>query len=66
MTELSCDWLASALKSNPSPLRELELGQNHLKDEGLKLLSEFLANPNCELESLRSVPSLHYTGCSYS
>lgn len=57
MTKISCDLLASALNCNPSHLRKLELSQNHLKNEGVKLLSEFVANPNCELESLRSLQS---------
>ncbi|XP_075886786.1 ribonuclease inhibitor-like [Nelusetta ayraudi] len=39
LTKLSCDWLLSALKSNPSHLRELNLSWNHLKDSSVKELS---------------------------
>ncbi|XP_051742170.1 NACHT, LRR and PYD domains-containing protein 12-like isoform X3 [Ctenopharyngodon idella] len=42
VTEEGCAALASALSSNPSHLRELDLSYNHLRDSGLKLLSEAL------------------------
>uniref|UniRef100_H2SG16 NACHT domain-containing protein n=1 Tax=Takifugu rubripes TaxID=31033 RepID=H2SG16_TAKRU len=54
LSEISCDSLASALKSNPSHLRVLELRDNKLQDPGLKLLSDLVKSPTCKLETLRS------------
>uniref|UniRef100_A0A8C7S9S3 B30.2/SPRY domain-containing protein n=1 Tax=Oncorhynchus mykiss TaxID=8022 RepID=A0A8C7S9S3_ONCMY len=53
VTEEGCASLVSALKSNPSHLREMDLSNNDLKDSGVKLLSAGLGNPHCKLETLR-------------
>uniref|UniRef100_A0A9J7YKQ5 NACHT, LRR and PYD domains-containing protein 12-like n=1 Tax=Cyprinus carpio carpio TaxID=630221 RepID=A0A9J7YKQ5_CYPCA len=42
VTEEGCAALASALSSNPTHLRELDLSYNHPGDSGVKLLSETL------------------------
>uniref|UniRef100_W5KLK6 Uncharacterized protein n=1 Tax=Astyanax mexicanus TaxID=7994 RepID=W5KLK6_ASTMX len=53
ITEEGCAALASALKSNPSHLRKLDLTANKIGDSGVKLLSTVLMNPLCKLEKLR-------------
>uniref|UniRef100_A0A671WQZ0 NACHT domain-containing protein n=1 Tax=Sparus aurata TaxID=8175 RepID=A0A671WQZ0_SPAAU len=53
ISELHCEVVASALKSNPSHLRELHLNNNSLQDSGVKLLCSGLKSPNCKLETLR-------------
>ncbi|XP_049428044.1 NACHT, LRR and PYD domains-containing protein 12-like isoform X8 [Epinephelus fuscoguttatus] len=51
-TESSCEYLASALKSNPSHLRVLELGWSHPGERGLKLLTDLQKNKSNRLETL--------------
>ncbi|XP_067260695.1 ribonuclease inhibitor-like isoform X6 [Chanodichthys erythropterus] len=51
ITAEGCDALTSALRSN-SHLRELDLSENKIGDEGLMLLSDRLKDPHCKLEKL--------------
>uniref|UniRef100_A0A665TCI9 NACHT domain-containing protein n=1 Tax=Echeneis naucrates TaxID=173247 RepID=A0A665TCI9_ECHNA len=60
LTKTECNVVASALKSNPSHLRDLDLSQNHIEDSGLKLVCAGLESPNCGLETLR------FENCSLS
>ncbi|XP_053730485.1 NACHT, LRR and PYD domains-containing protein 3-like isoform X1 [Synchiropus splendidus] len=53
ISERGCASLASALTSNPSHLRELNLCHNHPEGPGLELLSAGLESPNWRLETLR-------------
>uniref|UniRef100_A0A3Q2Q8K5 NLR family CARD domain-containing protein 3 n=1 Tax=Fundulus heteroclitus TaxID=8078 RepID=A0A3Q2Q8K5_FUNHE len=50
-----CEVIASALKSNPSHLMDLDLSWNKIGDSGVKHLCAGLENPNCRLEILRLV-----------
>ncbi|KAL0165609.1 hypothetical protein M9458_037453, partial [Cirrhinus mrigala] len=50
--EEGCSALASALRSNPSHLRELELNDNCPGQAGMKLLSDLLQDPHCQLKKL--------------
>ncbi|XP_039540927.1 NACHT, LRR and PYD domains-containing protein 3-like isoform X8 [Pimephales promelas] len=58
ITEKQSLILTSALKSNPSHLRDLSLSENKLGDSGVKNLSDLLMNPQCKLEKL------HLDSCS--
>ncbi|KAI2652425.1 NLR family CARD domain-containing protein 3 [Labeo rohita] len=51
VTDEGCAALASALRSNPSHLTQLDLSVNKLGDS-VKLLSDVLQNPHCKLQKL--------------
>ncbi|XP_049328847.1 NACHT, LRR and PYD domains-containing protein 12-like isoform X11 [Astyanax mexicanus] len=53
ITEKGCAALFSALKSNPSHMKELNLNYSKPGDSGVKLLSEILMNPLCKLNKLQ-------------
>ncbi|XP_056116196.1 NLR family CARD domain-containing protein 3-like isoform X7 [Rhinichthys klamathensis goyatoka] len=52
ITDEGCAALASALRSNPSHLRELGLTGNNLRDSDVKLLSDLRKDPHYKLEML--------------
>ncbi|XP_030641398.1 protein NLRC3-like [Chanos chanos] len=52
VTEEGCSSLASALSSNPSHLRELDLSYNQPGVSGIKLLSDRKKDPHCQLDTL--------------
>ncbi|XP_055363920.1 NACHT, LRR and PYD domains-containing protein 12-like [Betta splendens] len=56
LSEEACVSLASALSSNPSHLRELDLSYNHPGDSGVELLSAGVKDPHWRLETLRVEP----------
>lgn len=53
ITNDGCTSLASALSSNPSHLRELNLSYNHPGDSGKEELSAGLNDPRWKLDTLR-------------
>ncbi|XP_051993606.1 NLR family CARD domain-containing protein 3-like [Xyrauchen texanus] len=71
VTEVGCCYMASALRSNPSHLIELDLSYNHSGESGVKLLTERLNDTNCKLnklnvdhnELIRIAPGLQKYAC---
>ncbi|KAM4592116.1 protein NLRC3-like isoform 1-T1 [Odontesthes bonariensis] len=53
LSETDYEVVASALKSNPSHLKQLDLGRSRLSDPVVEHLSAALESPNCRLEALR-------------
>ncbi|XP_026109354.1 ribonuclease inhibitor-like, partial [Carassius auratus] len=52
ITEKQCLILISALKLNPSYLRELDISENELKNTGVSNLCDVLKDSHCKLERL--------------
>uniref|UniRef100_A0A671PKG0 NACHT domain-containing protein n=1 Tax=Sinocyclocheilus anshuiensis TaxID=1608454 RepID=A0A671PKG0_9TELE len=63
ISDRGCDFLSSALRSNPSHLRELDLSNNYITDSGVKQLSDLLKYPKCKLENLGSC-YINEDGCA--
>uniref|UniRef100_A0A3P8WGG4 NLR family CARD domain-containing protein 3-like n=2 Tax=Cynoglossus semilaevis TaxID=244447 RepID=A0A3P8WGG4_CYNSE len=53
LSGVSCFYLNSALNSNPSHLKRMDLSWNQLQDSGVETLCVFLQNPHHQLENLR-------------
>ncbi|KAK2907303.1 hypothetical protein Q8A67_006288 [Cirrhinus molitorella] len=63
--EEGCAALISALRSNPSHLRELSLSGNKPGDSGVNLLCALLEDPHCKLEKLCLINcSIEEEGCA--
>ncbi|KAL0160843.1 hypothetical protein M9458_044568, partial [Cirrhinus mrigala] len=52
ITEKQCIILTSALKSNPSHLRELNLSGNKIENKGLEFLCDILKDSHSKLKRL--------------
>uniref|UniRef100_A0A8C1R1S5 Uncharacterized protein n=1 Tax=Cyprinus carpio TaxID=7962 RepID=A0A8C1R1S5_CYPCA len=65
ITEEGYKALASALRSNPSHLIELDLTGNDPGQSGVKELSDLLQDPNCQLKTLRFLSPAADEACQY-
>ncbi|XP_028822237.1 ribonuclease inhibitor-like, partial [Denticeps clupeoides] len=63
LSAMSCSALSSALRSNSSRLRILDLSFNNLQDSGVELLSTALEDPHCKLETLQLYDCSLSAGC---
>ncbi|KAM4538469.1 NACHT, LRR and PYD domains-containing protein 12-like isoform 2-T4 [Fundulus diaphanus] len=52
LSKISCDYLVSALKSNPCHLTELDLRLNNLKKSDVQQLQDLVKSPDYKLKSL--------------
>ncbi|XP_035987060.1 NLR family CARD domain-containing protein 3-like isoform X2 [Fundulus heteroclitus] len=52
LSKISCDYLVSALKSNPSHLTELDLRGNNLKESDVQQLEDLVKSPDYKLKTL--------------
>uniref|UniRef100_A0A3P8UE55 Uncharacterized protein n=1 Tax=Cynoglossus semilaevis TaxID=244447 RepID=A0A3P8UE55_CYNSE len=58
--KISCSSLVSALKSNPSHLRKLDLRLNNLPHSSVEVLSDLVKSPNYRLEDLKWFSEIRY------
>ncbi|XP_076142685.1 NACHT, LRR and PYD domains-containing protein 12-like [Alosa pseudoharengus] len=66
LSKESCAIMVSVLQRTPSHLRELDMSDNDLQDEGVELLCVGLIDPQCKLETLRlSACLITHEGCSF-
>ncbi|KAK7158458.1 hypothetical protein R3I94_004928 [Phoxinus phoxinus] len=65
VTEEGYKALASALRSNPSHLIELDLTGNDPGESGVKELNDLLQDPDCQLKTLRFVSPSAEEACQY-
>ncbi|XP_072548668.1 NLR family CARD domain-containing protein 3-like isoform X2 [Salminus brasiliensis] len=63
VTEKGCSSLATALSSNPSHLKELDLTYNHPGESGVKLLSARLEDPHCTLHHTQVSTAVQWCVC---
>uniref|UniRef100_A0A3Q3EV82 NACHT LRR and PYD domain-containing protein n=1 Tax=Kryptolebias marmoratus TaxID=37003 RepID=A0A3Q3EV82_KRYMA len=63
LSKISCSSLGSALKSNPSHLKELNLGSNNLQDPDVQQLLDLVKSPVNRLRTLRSVEGWSRSCC---
>ncbi|XP_035987082.1 NACHT, LRR and PYD domains-containing protein 12-like [Fundulus heteroclitus] len=52
LSKISCDYLVSALKSNPAHLTELDLRGNNLKESDVQQLEDLVKSPDYKLKTL--------------